>query len=333
LTLTESYKHVKKSVIAFMPKYRPKTELGMPIGHIIGTGFFIGENGIVATNHHVMKALGKIQTPSTHNPKEAAYWAVVFARVEQGLATVPLEVIRVTTPKEFTPEGVWYGPDKPDIAIVQVMAKGVPALHLDGGAFIEEGMEVATAGFPMGRDALLDGGQLNQIGPTLQRGIISAVLPFPSESPHGFTANVMTQGGASGSPIFLTDAGTVVGILHAGLVDYSKTSREESSCDNGQEHTHRHVVPTNISYGIPTWLLSTMMANIETQFDLRLPPETKSFDEIVEDVVKNQSSLVSFPAIGEFIHHLRKASPRNSFSLLPTLAIPVKRSSADDQSS
>src|SRR6185503_16108960 len=106
--------------------------------------------------------------------------------------------------------------------------------------------------------------------------------------PHGFTVNVMTQGGASGSPIFLTSSGAVVGILYAGLNDYSRTSHDELSSDNGQEHMHSLVVPTNISYGIPIWLLRTMMSNIETQFDLTLPPEAKTLDEIVGDVLRKQ---------------------------------------------
>lgn len=283
--LAQTYKSVKRSVIAFMPKYEQLTRPPMPIGPIVGTGFVIGEDGLVATNQHVIRALDETQTPSSHNLKEARYWAVAFALQEHGLATVPLEVLRVVTVADFTPEGAWYGPDRPDIAIVQVMAKNLPALRLDEGTLIEEGMEVATAGFPMGRDALLAPGRLNQLGPTLQAGIISAVLPFPGKSPHGFTVNVMTQGGASGSPVFLPESGTVVGIIHAGLVDCDRTWGEEPSSDNG--HEHRHGVPTNFSYAITTWQLSSLLASIGTQSDLTLPPQTRSFDEIVEDVVND----------------------------------------------
>jgi S1-C subfamily serine protease len=287
MMLTHTYKSVKRSVIAFMPKYEQANQHSMPIGPILGTGFVIGENGLVATNHHVIELLEETKTPSSHNPKVACYHVVAFALREHGLATVALEVLKVVTPAEFTPEGVWYGPDKPDIAIVQVMAKNLPALRLDEGTHIEEGMEVATAGFPMGRNALLEDGRLDQIGPTLQVGIISAVLPFPGKSPHGFTVNVMAQGGVSGSPVFLPETGAVVGILYAGLDDSDRTEREEPLSDNGHEHRHSHVVPTNISYAIPTWLLGSLLASIETENDLTLPQKTKSFDEIVEDVVND----------------------------------------------
>ena len=41
------------------------------------------------------------------------------------------------------------------------------------------------------------------------------LLPFLCPHPHGFTIDVMSQGGASGSPVFLTDAPKVVGMIHA----------------------------------------------------------------------------------------------------------------------
>jgi hypothetical protein len=53
--------------------------------------------------------------------------------------------------------------------------------------------------------------------PFLRHGIVSSVLPYDYPSPHGFTIDVMSQGGASGSPIFLTDQPRVIGILHAGF--------------------------------------------------------------------------------------------------------------------
>jgi len=82
---------------------------------------------------------------------------------------------------------------------------------------LDEGAAIATAGYPMGTRTLTAPGYLNRISPMLQTGIISAVHRFPCAIPHGFTINVMTRGGASGSPVFRPDDGAVIGALYAGL--------------------------------------------------------------------------------------------------------------------
>ena len=56
--------------------------------------------------------------------------------------------------------------------------------------------------------------------------------PVSCPYPHGFTIDVMAQGGASGSPIFLPDRPLAVGILHAGFEG------------------------TNITYGVPSTILA-----------------------------------------------------------------------------
>jgi hypothetical protein len=93
------------------------------------------------------------------------------------------------------------------------------------------GMPVATAGFPLGTDAILFYDQISQVMPFLREGIVSNLLPFPCPYPHGFTIDIMAQGGSSGSPILL-DRPLVVGILHAGFSG------------------------TNITYGVPSSILA-----------------------------------------------------------------------------
>src|SRR5205085_639410 len=56
-----------------------------------------------------------------------------------------------------------------------------------------------------------------QMTPILRQGIIASVFPFPCPTPHGFTIDVMTLGGESGSPIFRKDRPEVIGLLHAGF--------------------------------------------------------------------------------------------------------------------
>jgi hypothetical protein len=109
-------------------------------------------------------------------------------------------------------------------------------------------MEIATAGFPMGTDALSAPGWIHQMTPTLQRGIVSAVLPFTCNTPHGFAINVMTQGGASGSPVFYPNTGEVAGVLYGGLFDIGLTKGKDL-----------YKVPTNISYVVPSHYIKRIL--------------------------------------------------------------------------
>ncbi len=59
--------------------------------------------------------------------------------------------------------------------------------------------------------------KITQLMPFLKHGIISSVQPFPCPFPHGFSTDVLTQGGNSGSPVFLADNPVVLGI-HKGVV-------------------------------------------------------------------------------------------------------------------
>jgi hypothetical protein len=72
---------------------------------------------------------------------------------------------------------------------------------------------------------------VSQVSPFARHGIVSSVLPCESTHPHGFSIDVPSEGGASGSPIFLAEEATVVGILHASF-----------------DHAP-------VTYGVPAWIL------------------------------------------------------------------------------
>ena len=274
MSLTKTYNNIKKSIVAFVPKYIPIKENESPpeFPPIFGTGFVVREDGLIATNDHVVKSIGKLWKPPDLPKNDWGIEAILFNLTEKGSLEVSLKVLGVFQIGQFIPGTVYYGPKIPDIAFIRVKAKGLPTLEIDNSTRLEEGLEVATAGYPMGTDALMAPGYLHQVTPTLQKGIISAILPFFCPTPHAFTINIMTQGGASGSPVFIPDTGKVIGILYAGLNDFTRTVVQKDI----------YKMPTCISYVVPSHFLINSLKNIEDNPQVKLPKDTKSIDELIK---------------------------------------------------
>jgi trypsin-like peptidase len=226
--LTETAAIVQRSLVALgslaVPaKYRFGPNEGIP--QIIGTGFVVDARGIVMTAGHVARALQSL--PRHPGTGKHAALAILFEeprRVGDALEVKPLwiEVKAYSFLENFTTnEGIFYGEELPDLAFVQLGVRDVPALTFctEAGA-IRLGVDVAYAGFPFGSDGLLLAIEdrppvVVQGTPFLRHGIISSVHPFPCLQPHGFSIDAISQGGASGSPIFRRDDPSVVGMLYA----------------------------------------------------------------------------------------------------------------------
>lgn len=232
------------------------------------------------TNDHVVRAFRKLFRPPGTSDSDWGVYALLLHSTIAGQVEIPLEVLGVATIKAFTPGDAYYGPPKPDVAFVHVKARQLPTVAIAESGRIEEGRELATAGFPMGADALVAPGYVHQVTPTLQRGIVSAVLPFSCEHPHGFTINVMTQGGASGSPVFDPVTAEVLGVLYAGLNDIGITKDKDV-----------YRVPTNISYVVPAHYIRRLLTEVAADGVVAAPDDAQTIDEIlssnqVVDVLK-----------------------------------------------
>lgn len=275
MDLTESYALVRRSIIAFTLKYIPIWEKDQPrpeFPPIIGTGFVISENGLICTNDHVARAFWRIHKPPDVPKEDWGVHAMLLKLTPEGMIEIPLEIAKVLLITKYVPAGVYYGGERPDLAIVQVKTRGLLPVDIDFQMIPQEGTELATAGFPMGTDALTAPGWLHQITPTLQRGIVSGILPFACENPHAFTINVMTQGGASGSPVFCPETAKVVGALYAGLQDRGITLKSE-------DYYH---VPTNISYVVPAYYLEGLLPDIRS-YGMLDPGQYPTLDDLIAE--------------------------------------------------
>ena len=205
------------------------------------------------TNNHVIKAIGKLQ----EKPEDLVSDIIIilyFELGEEGMKVVAIAPDSVAEIKsEITPGDAYYGPDRLDVGIISLPGiKECPAVTISSTE-LKEGDEIAIAGFPMGTDTLKAPGWLHQIGPTLQKGIVGALLPFPCATPHGILVDLMIQGGSSGSPVFLPETGEVVGIIHSSLCDFEKEINPKS------DFIHIYKQPTSLSLAAPGWYLKKVV--------------------------------------------------------------------------
>jgi S1-C subfamily serine protease len=225
--LPDTLDKVKPSVVAvgtYMPKRDPRAIFS-------GTGFAVGDGRYIVTNVHVIA--GQLHHDQL---EERAIFYVQDGEYKMTLAT------EVATDSEH------------DVALLKLKEGHLPALKLAQASSVREGQMYAFTGFPMG--------MVFGLHAVTHRGMISAITPnaIPQlnvkqlnmklirqldEPFNVFQLDATAYPGNSGSPLYNTETGEVVGIINKVFVQESK----ENVLSN----------PSGISYAIPVNYIEALL--------------------------------------------------------------------------
>lgn len=202
--LVEVVAKVKPSVVGI----GTHTPTGRPKNQLRGTGFVIGDGQYIVTNAHVL--------PDELDEKLRQRMAVFIGSGRQ--ANVRQAEIVATSLRY-------------DLAILKLNGEALPALNLAPDEFYPDGSSIAFTGFPIG--AVLG------LYPVTHRGIIASttptIVPVPSagqisikmlkslRNPYlVYQLDATAYPGNSGSAMYDTKTGEVIGIINKVFVQESK---------------------------------------------------------------------------------------------------------------
>lgn len=222
--LIDSIARVKPSVVGITTV--DMTRMVAP--QLKGTGFAVGDGTRIVTNHHVVD----------NSAAQTAYF--VLSPTANGVTRRTARVLR-TDPVH-------------DLALLAIDGAPLPPVRLrEDAALVPDGTEVAITGFPIG--AVLG------LVPATQRGIVAATTPNQSALPHSslldaaairaarfpvYQLDMVAYPGNSGSPLYRSEDGEVIGILNSGFV---KTTKERVISD-----------PSGVSFAIPATYIRALIA-------------------------------------------------------------------------
>ena len=224
--LVDLIEHTKKSVVVvgtYMPKRAPK-------GLFLGTGFVITNGRLIVTNAHVL--------PKALNTKNLETLAVFYRKNSQ-IKMAHVEVVALD--------------NKHDIAVLKLLSDKLPALSL-GQEKVREGQLVAFTGYPIG--------MVLGLYPVTHRGMVSAISPviIPMLKSRMLNAKLLSKlrepydvyqldatayPGNSGSPVYNTETGRVIGIINKVFIKESKETLLSK--------------PSGITYAIPIKYLNDLL--------------------------------------------------------------------------
>jgi len=218
---------IKPSIVG-VGSYSPARQ---PRGQLVGTGFVLANGLLVATNYH------NISRPLAAGQKER--WVVFVGTGRR--------------PEVRSADIVARDPDH-DLALLKIGGSPLPALSLADDDKVQEGLEVAFSGYPLG--------SILGLYPVTHRGIVSSITPIavPQQSSASlnsetikrlrnpymvFQLDATAYPGNSGSPVYHQESGKVVGVINKVFVKESKEAMLEN--------------PSGITFAIPSRYLLPLL--------------------------------------------------------------------------
>jgi serine protease Do len=217
-------KNIKPSIVAIATFDKTRA----PAVSFSGTGFVVGDGLTVITNAHVVNGSLKVSTDNRAEPS-------LGILVAKGEGT------------EFRSATVIAIDEEHDLARLRITGSPLPALELGEADSVLEGQAIAFTGFPL---AISLG-----FHRTTHRGTVAAITPIvkPAQDSRRLDPKVVAQlrrapysvfqldatayPGNSGSPVYDTETGRVIGVINMVFVKGLK----ETAITN----------PSGITYAIP----------------------------------------------------------------------------------
>jgi S1-C subfamily serine protease len=233
-TLPDVIERVRPSVVGIGTAYPPRqpNRKGDPVTYR-GTGFVVGNGRQVVTSAHVIPD----KLDSDNNESLAIFSG-------RGASS------RAHSAKVIATDAVH------DLVLLEIEGESLPALEIGDSDAVREGQEVAFTGFPIG---IVLG-----LYPVTHRGIVAAITPMarPMENVRSldavqmqrlrnpfdvFQLDAIAYPGNSGSAVYESSTGRVVGVLNSVFVKESKESVLQK--------------PSGISYAIPARFVKSLLQN------------------------------------------------------------------------
>lgn len=213
---------VKPSIVAVGTFERARS----PKFQFRGTGFAIGDGRVIVTNYHVLPA------------------ALDRSRNEVLVVAIPVPGNSEVGIREVSPAAVDPGTD---LALLRLDGAGLPPLKVGDSNVVRDGREILITGFPIG--------SVLGLFPATHRGMVSAVTPIAIPQRRAadlspalvqrltsgafpvFQLDATAYPGNSGSPIYDTATGEVLGVVNMVFVK----GRKETALTQ----------PSGITYAVP----------------------------------------------------------------------------------
>ncbi|MCJ7687769.1 MAG: serine protease [Clostridiaceae bacterium] len=288
MKLEKIYKEIANCIVSINLRSSPEqnTINNASYNPIIGTGFVVGEEGIILTCGHIVDAIveradfdslnefnkntseivEKLKKGQRVNSKfveargDCPAYINFFIDDGKGVYICPCNIIRANKIVGIKNSCNRINSKIPDLGLLEVDVRDLKKVQIcNDYKIIDAGTDVGTSGFPMGKDLLIgkeviDNNRreyLQQASPTLKKGIISAILPMKCERPELFMTDIMVQGGQSGSPLFLVDTGEVIGVV----IESIHQNFNYKYKINSTELVIQIPIPTGLSYSVPLHFL------------------------------------------------------------------------------